>query len=200
MRLTKDFEDLEVEYLDMARLPPMAFLEVFEVRGPRLATFRDLAASTSGISRFRVMEETPDRLVCQAVIGSKCVRSLLAERGWIPTNVRASRGLEKVTLAVDDIDQARDVVNFVKANYFDFELLKITPRGVPSFSSGQGLEALGLTKRQAEVLRRAISAGYFDAHRRRTASQIANGMGIDRSTFSRHLRTALKKILSRVLE
>lgn len=198
--LTEEFEDVEVEYLEMARLSGEDFLELFEVRGPQAREFGRAIISARGICRVSIVDEAPDRLVCQGVIGVRCIRSLLASQGWIPLKVRASRGLETVAVAVSDFDEARDLVNFVKANYSDFELSRITSRGVPAPISRRDLKSFGLTERQEEVLRKALSGGYFDVYRKRTAKEIASSMGIDRSTFTRHLRIALKKVLSDLLE
>lgn len=198
--LTEEFDGVEVEYLEMARLQGEEFLELFEVRGPQAKEFGDAVVSAQGICKVSIVDEAPDRLVCQGVIGVRCIRSLLASQGWIPLKVRASRGLETVSVAVSDLDEARDLVNFVKANYRDFELSKITSRGVPAHASRRSLKTFGLTARQEEVLRRALSGGYFDLYRKRSAKDIAKSMGIDRSTFSRHLRIALKKVLSGLLK
>lgn len=198
--LTQEFKDVEVEYLEMARLSGSDFLELFEVRGPQAREFGEAVLGSQRICKVQVVEEAPDRLVCQGVIGVRCIRSLLASHGWIPLKVRASQGLETVSVAVNDFEEARDLVNYVKANYSDFELSKITSRGVSGPASRRDLKAFGLTDRQEEVLRKALSGGYFDLYRKRSAKEIASTMGIDRSTFTRHLRIALKKVLTDLLD
>ncbi|MFQ6013254.1 MAG: helix-turn-helix domain-containing protein [Thermoplasmata archaeon] len=196
VRLTSEFEDVEVEYLDMARTSGDAFLEVFEVRGPRAEAFRDTLMTADGISDVQVREEAPDRQVCQGVIALPCIRTLLARQGWMPSKVVAAGGLETISVSVGDLDEARDLVNFAQANYPTFELSRITSQGALPIVSGRDAWAVSLTARQEEVLRRAISEGYFDARRRKSAKEIAGGMGIDRSTFARHLRAAMKKVVS----
>ncbi len=198
--LTQAFEDVQIEYLEMARVSGEQFVEVFEARGPVITDFRDAVMSASGITKVQVMEETPNTLVCQAVIGSRCIRTLLAQHGWIPLRVMASKGRESVAVAVNDLEGARDLVNFVKGNYSDFELSKIVSRGALGISSRHELRDFGLTSRQEEILKRALTAGYFDPYRKKTAKEIAQDMEIDRSTFSRHMRGALKKLLSELLE
>ncbi len=199
VNLTNAFRDVEVEYMEMARVASREFLEVFEVRGPELAEFREAAEGAPGVTRFEVVEETPDRLVCQAVIGSRCIRTLLASHGWIPLRVRAAEGHESVAVTVRDLDEARRLVDLVKETYEDFELSRIVPGGRQGFGPPRMLDAFGLTRRQKQVLTRAVTAGYFDSRRGKTATEIARGMEIDRSTFSRHLRLALRKILAELL-
>ncbi len=200
VRLTGDFEDVEVEHLGMARTRGDEFLEEFVVRGRRAAEFRDKLVVADGISEVRVKQEAHDRLVCQGVMAIQCVRTLLARYGWMPFKVVAARGLETVSVLVEDRDEARDLMEFVRANYSSFELTRVTLRGAVNMSSGKDFSDFGLTKRQAEVLERALFEGYFDSHRKKTAKQVARALGIDRSTFARHLRAALKKMLSDLLE
>ncbi len=198
--LTGAFKEVEVEYLEMARVSGEDFLEVFEVRGPQAVKFGEAVTASDGICKVHFMEKSPDRLVCQAVISVNCIRTLLAQHGWIPLKVKASQGQEIVSVAVKDLEEARELVDFVKTHYPDFELARITSHGALGMSSKKDLKTFGLTARQEEVLQRAFSGGYFDLYRKRTAKDIATSMGIDRSTFARHLRTALKKVLSGLME
>jgi predicted DNA binding protein len=199
VQLTREFESVEVEYLDMAQTSEDAFLEVFEVRGPRAGAFGDALLSAEGISQVQVRKASSDKIVGQGVIALRCVRTVLAQNGWMPSKVVAAGGMETISVSVTDLDEARDLVHHVQTQYPSFELAKITSHGAGDMAFGKA-GGIGLTGRQEEVLRRAISAGYFDAHRRKSAKEIADRMGVDRSTFARHLRAALKKVLSHLLE
>jgi predicted DNA binding protein len=55
--------------------------------------------------------------------------------------------------------------------------------------------AENLTDRQLLALQKAYVSGYFDPKRRITGSEIAESMGISRSTFHQHLRAAERKLL-----
>lgn len=52
-----------------------------------------------------------------------------------------------------------------------------------------------LTKRQSEVLYAAISMGYFFNMRLNSLADIAKVLGLSKSTVSRHLRAAMKKLV-----
>jgi predicted DNA binding protein len=52
-----------------------------------------------------------------------------------------------------------------------------------------------LTKRQSEVLYAAISMGYFSNTRLNSLADIAKVLGLSKSTVSRHLRAAMKKLV-----
>jgi len=52
-----------------------------------------------------------------------------------------------------------------------------------------------LMKRQSEVLYAAISMGYFSNTRLNSLANIAKVLGLSKSTVSRHLRAAMKKLV-----
>jgi predicted DNA binding protein len=52
-----------------------------------------------------------------------------------------------------------------------------------------------LTKRQSEMLYAAISMGYFSNMRLNSLADIAKVLGLSKSTVSRHLRAAMKKLV-----
>lgn len=51
-----------------------------------------------------------------------------------------------------------------------------------------------LTKKQSDVLFTAISMGYFSPQRDHSLSDIAERLGLSKSTVSRHLRAAIRKL------
>ena len=57
-----------------------------------------------------------------------------------------------------------------------------------------------LTDRQLQVLQTAYRMGYFDRPRAANATEVADELDIDGSTFSEHLRAAEGKVLADLLE
>ncbi|MFB6142160.1 MAG: helix-turn-helix domain-containing protein, partial [Halorientalis sp.] len=53
-----------------------------------------------------------------------------------------------------------------------------------------------LTDRQLAALQTAYVAGYFDRPRRANGDDLAEAMGVTRSTFHQHLRVAQRKLLA----
>jgi predicted DNA binding protein len=83
---------------------------------------------------------------------------------------------------------------------------KITAKKIVDEMSAEGLDVevlkrsslrLGnvLTKKQSEVLYAAISMGYFSNTRLNSLADIAKVLGLSKSTVSRHLRAAMKKLV-----
>ncbi len=58
----------------------------------------------------------------------------------------------------------------------------------------------GLTERQLEALQTAYYSGYFERPRPRTASDIADRMGITQPTFTAHLRAAERHLCEQVFD
>ncbi len=57
-----------------------------------------------------------------------------------------------------------------------------------------------LTEKQAEALRTAYRAGYFERPREHSADEVADLLGVSRSTFLQHLRAAEAKTLSALFD
>ncbi len=190
---TRGRAGVELRYVEMARLDGDSFAEIVEVRGDRAVEFvRDAARDVD----ITAIDEAPGRIVCRAIMGGACVRSDLARRGWIPIAMTIQDGVERVTVPVRDADEARELVAYARERYPGAEVARVAPHAhlsLPVLSDGAGARAL--TRRQREVLNRAIEGGYFEADRALTAGDIAHAMGIHPSTFGRHLRAALRKVL-----
>lgn len=56
----------------------------------------------------------------------------------------------------------------------------------------------GLTKKQIQALVQALESGYYSVPKKTTAKEIANRIGLPRTTFEEHLRKAESKVLQAV--
>lgn len=57
-----------------------------------------------------------------------------------------------------------------------------------------------LTTKQLEAVRAAVKAGYFSRSEQATAEDVAEQLGVSRSTFLYHLRGAEEKIFQQTFE
>lgn len=66
----------------------------------------------------------------------------------------------------------------------------------------RGMEGLlsSLTRRQRDLLCLAFESGYYDAPRRTSVEELADDVGLDKSTVWEHLRRAEQNLLSAILE
>ncbi|MDX1746689.1 MAG: helix-turn-helix domain-containing protein, partial [Halobacteriales archaeon] len=57
-----------------------------------------------------------------------------------------------------------------------------------------------LTERQLTALQTAYVSGYYEPNRRISGDDLAASMGVARSTFHQHLRSAERKVIGRIFE
>ncbi len=199
VKLTKRFPDVSVEYVDMASVEDGAFMEEFLIKGGDVEAFEAALKTSPALREFKQVERLDDGAICQGVLRGKCIRSFLAARGWMPTGATAGKGKEAVTLHVDDRGKLKALMDEIKERYPDAELTRLVPGDWGHRNSEEFLESVGLTTKQREALKAAYLRGYFDSPRGKSASEIAAELEVDRSTFSRHLRIAMRKITSALL-
>ncbi|ERH04862.1 MAG: PAS sensor histidine kinase [Halorubrum sp. J07HR59] len=70
----------------------------------------------------------------------------------------------------------------------------------PHTTSPQPLETADLTEKQRQALETALEAGYFDQPRGNSANEIAEMLGVSHSTLLQHLRTAQRKIFTKMAD
>lgn len=190
----REFGGVELRYIESVRMPERGHIEIVEVRGERLDAFVASLAKGNRLPHFRVLEKTQDHVVCQAFIQSACVRTAVAEEGGVPLAVRVRDDVESITLLAQDEEHARSLVMALRRRYGSAELVRLGHDVGPLLTAREVTRTL--TSRQEAVLAAAYDAGYFDRSRARTGSEIARGLNIDRSTFSRQLRSALRALLA----
>ena len=57
-----------------------------------------------------------------------------------------------------------------------------------------------LTPRQKEILRESYRVGFFDHPRRMNAGELAEKMGLHKTTLPEHIHTAEKRLIGHILE
>lgn len=80
-----------------------------------------------------------------------------------------------------------------RARHKDARLIakrSVRPEDLPGEIGAAPPWTLGLSRRQREVLGRAVRDGYYDVPRRTTVARLAKGLGLARSTTEEHLRAA----------
>ncbi|ADE01630.1 receiver box HTH-10 family transcription regulator (plasmid) [Haloferax volcanii DS2] len=76
-----------------------------------------------------------------------------------------------------------------------------TARSYRTVESDIGASVLaGLTDRQRESLEVAYRTGYFERPKRRSAAEVAEAIGVSRSTFTQHLRAAHRKVFAELFD
>ncbi|MFP4590062.1 MAG: helix-turn-helix domain-containing protein [Halobacteriales archaeon] len=117
----------------------------------------------------------------------------MVERFDVPvTGVNAEAGTLYLTFTAEPA-RARDVVRHLQDVFESITVRR--PRLDPAEAPFALVDLGRLTDRQFEVLERAYELGYFDFPKGANASDVAEDLGIARSTFSEHLAAALGKVV-----
>jgi PAS domain S-box-containing protein len=122
--------------------------------------------------------------------------SPLAEYGGVLREALAEPGETSVTVEVPTESDVRSFVGRLQSVAPSLELVArrqhSTQGRTPAELSDQVREAL--TDRQLEVLRTALSAGYFEWPRENDGSEVASRLDITQPTLNKHLRLAERKV------
>lgn len=121
----------------------------------------------------------------------------LANKGVRIGSMHAEDGAGRLRLLVPGGVSSRSIVELVTETCPSATLVASHEHDRPPQTNEEyrlSVEA-ELTDRQLLALRKAYVSGYFDPNRRITGAEIAESMGISRSTFHQHLRVGERKIL-----
>ncbi len=122
-----------------------------------------------------------------------CVVCRIAEMLRIPPEeISCSNGRVAAAFILKNGEELRTMVAHLREMRANFRVLEVR-RGCFSPREVQ------LTDRQLEILRYAYRAGYFDRDRRVNLQHIARHFGLSPATIGVHMRSAIKKILKRVI-
>ncbi len=112
------------------------------------------------------------------------------------TNVTAEDGTLYLRFSAAP-DRVREVVHHLDETFDSITVRR--PRIDTSEAPFAMVDLGALTDRQLEVLERAYELGYFDFPKGANAGDVADDLGIARSTFSEHLAAALRKVIGAVV-
>ncbi|MDS0241710.1 MULTISPECIES: helix-turn-helix domain-containing protein [unclassified Haloferax] len=167
------------------------------VRGASEAAVTDALASLDGVTPGAV---TPGDGVVRAQFDTLApsLGTAIADAGGVLHRVVVVDG--EATVVVD-LSRRRPAGPFVEALAAAFDSVVMTARSHRTVESDIGASVLaGLTDRQRESLEVAYRTGYFERPKRRSAAEVAEAIGVSRSTFTQHLRAAQRKVFAELFD
>lgn len=192
-------ESCQIELAEMFPRPNGQYAEFFSITGGDPVRIAAHAAESASVDVTLLSENSHGGLVEFRVSGN-CPAFRLTELGALPRKVSGDNGRGCVIAEVPIENNASEIAGRFLAEYPDFELVSKQEKDLlsPRFpQSAFGAVVYNhLTDRQREVVQTAFEEGYYDLPRECTGEDIAKKLGITSPTFSEHIRTAERKLIS----
>lgn len=159
---------------------------------------RELAAEYADLAGTSVLTANGTTALLEFRLSGVSLVTKLANRGVRIRSMRAEGGEGRMRLLVPGGVSSRSVVELVTDSCPSARLVSSREHDRPPQTDEEYRLSVAseLTDRQLLALRKAYVSGYFDPTRRITGAEIAESMGISRSTFHQHLRAAERKLLA----
>ncbi|WP_167768600.1 helix-turn-helix domain-containing protein [Haloarcula amylovorans] len=124
---------------------------------------------------------------------SDCVCEIIERIAGPATDIRAEDGTLFVTVVVEELATVRTVVERLRAAFDGVNVRRLTTVG-DADDDGGSFSGKRLTDRQRDVVQTAYEMGYFEYPKGANAGEVADTLGINRSTFAEHVAAAIGKL------
>lgn len=120
-----------------------------------------------------------------------------AQLGAAIASLTLDDGRATLELALTPAIDGREVIEAIEERYVGTDLVAYRSLERPPATAGDFVGRLEeeLTDRQHLVLKRAYLSGFYESRRAVTGDELADAMGISRSTFHQHRRAAERKLI-----
>lgn len=182
------------------RQPSMLFEAATATGSSDPATVR--AAGGDAVDVHSVLDADGEGSVVELSVVDATFQSILTDHGGELLALSVDEHVATVTVEVGQENLAQSFVSAVDAAFEQSELTSYrrrkdrteTQRGFVADLKSE------LTNRQHAALVRAYTAGYFEWPHDTSGEEIAEAMGIGRSTFHQHLRAAQRKLAGAIVD
>ncbi|MFB6071108.1 MAG: bacterio-opsin activator domain-containing protein [Halanaeroarchaeum sp.] len=174
----------------------------FEVDGVDPEAVVEWAIEEPVLEGATVLGEDDSRGLVEFHPAGRTLLSRLADRGVETTGLTVADGEAHFTLLFPADRDTREVLAVVRDDHPDTELVAYRQRDRPQRTPREIWAEVNdeLTPRQQTALTKAYVGGFFDWPRRIAGDDLADSMGITRSTFHQHLRAAEAKVIGAFFE
>ncbi|MFO7834757.1 MAG: helix-turn-helix domain-containing protein [Halohasta sp.] len=186
--------DVSVSDVTWTRASDGMVTESFTTTGSTTGTGPD---SIGAEATFEVGDQTTYRFEREA---DSCVCERVEAAGHPIDNVEVRNGQLTVTVHLPAASALREVVDALSASgahvsvdYLVRDATAEDRRDLTIVDRGR------LTARQQDVLETAYQMGYFSYPREHSAAEVAEALGIARSTFAEHLAAAQRELLASIV-
>ena len=177
---------------------------LFEVTAPSGSPDPQAVRTAGGdaVDVHSVLDADTEGSVVELSVINPAFRSILTDHGGELLSLSVDENRATVTAEVGQEALAQSFVDAIEATFERVELSSYRRREHRA-ETQRGFVAdlrTELTDRQYAALARAYTAGYFEWPHDTTGEEIADAMGIGRSTFHQHLRAAQRKLAGAIVD
>ncbi|MDX1744991.1 MAG: bacterio-opsin activator domain-containing protein, partial [Halobacteriales archaeon] len=149
-----------------------------------------------------LINQTDDGNLYEFSVAPDSIITVLAERGARTRSLTAEHGTSNVSVELPTEADARAILALLKDRYAEAELTAYRERERPPETKQEFIGQLKdtLTDRQLTALQRAYVSGYYEWNRPVSGDDLANSMGVARSTYHQHLRAAERKLIGEIFD
>ena len=159
------------------------------------------AADGTAVTVHAVLFEGETGCLVELSVVDDSLRGLLADHGAELRDVHVDGGVARFTVEVARESLARSLADAVMERYESGDLASYRHAERREETRQEFVARLRdeLTDRQYAALMRAYTGGFFEWPHEATGDDLAEAMGVCRSTFHEHLRAAQRKLIGAVL-
>lgn len=159
------------------------------------------APGTDGVEDFETAFDYGTRRVYEFERDATdpCVCEFIQESLGPVTEVHARDGTLHVTIHAPDVDRLRETIVDLREQFGAVSMEYLVGSREDDDGEVVPVDLGRLTDRQREVIETAHGMGYFDYPREANATEVAETLGIDPSTFAEHLGAAQAKLFEELL-
>jgi PAS domain S-box-containing protein len=160
------------------------------------------AADGTAVTVHAVLFEGETGCLVELSVADDGLRTLLADHGAELRDVDVDGGVARFTVEVARESLARSLADAVMERYEggDLASYRHTERREETRQEFAARLRDELTDRQYAALLRAYTGGFFEWPHEATGDDLAEAMGVCRSTFHEHLRAAQRKLIGAILD
>ena len=187
----------DVELLSTVARDDGTTLYVTELDRPSVSAVVDEVAAADGI-RVASVDQSATPARCELVVTEPTPEERLAAHGVAVEATTLTNRSVTLSLSVPNNEMISTVREVLTAEFgsSDVSIIWGGQQTAPPTTDREYLAAM--TDRQREVLQHALDVGYFERPRGISATELADHFGVTRATVSQHLRTAQRKVFTRL--
>ena len=174
------------------------FLQFVNVDGPSPEDVTEAASSQSMVEEVKSLYETDSGGSYRFRVSRMTPEAYLLNLGVVVRNTTVSSDGVELRVGVPSERGVREVVEDLESRFGSVNIRMYRDGNGEDIEDGfertLSFDADRLTKKQRQALRAAYYSGYFEQPKANSAEEVSGSLGVSRSTFLQHLRSAQRKV------